>query len=573
MNQITANFLVESVNIALYVIGGIAALVIIYFILDRLVFVGRKNRKQVDELRKKYEYIHSLLIGQDSAYIKRLEIVSGVNLLVRPIYDEFNQQYEALRDNDDRQARLAVEKLEQVVGTKNHKLFKEQYVNQRVIVVNFETEVNALNKALEKVIQPETEARQAAVSEKEQYRKIRATHQLHRSELEPIDQVFQKIFNFVDSTFAEYDQAVETANYDDAQSMLDKISKTLASLDKILDIAPDLCVRTYNLIPQKINELEKTFQTLSDEQYPLHHLMVRSFVESARATLKDVNLKLSKLELSGLNDRLVAITERIEVLFTSFAKEKEYRIIFEAEFDRSYNEVKDLERKFIRLANTMPQIKTVYAIPQENEHQIEEIKEKIDYVSSLKRTLDTFIHSATRQPYSVLVDKLRHLQTVAHEAQTQMNAFISYLEQLKVGVEESFTLINETYFKLKNVEAQLRDLQVPNYASKHKLVFDQCYSQMEQINDLVHYQPIDVVEVASITAQLRERSTNLLSDLESELHLATLAENAIVYANNYRYNFSDIKNTLEQDEALFFQGEFEKAYIDAGNVLKKYSNE
>ena len=96
---------------------------------------------------------------------------------------------------------------------------------------------------------------------------------------------------------------------------------------------------------------------------------------------------------------------------------------------------------------------------------------------------------------------------------------------------------------------------------------------MEQINDLVHHQPIDVVEVASITAQLRERSTNLLSDLESELHLATLAENAIVYANNYRYNFSDIKNTLEQDEALFFQGEFEKAYIDAGNVLKKYSNE
>ena len=52
MNQITANFLVESVNIALYVIGGIAALVIIYFILDRLVFVVRKNRKQVEELRK-----------------------------------------------------------------------------------------------------------------------------------------------------------------------------------------------------------------------------------------------------------------------------------------------------------------------------------------------------------------------------------------------------------------------------------------------------------------------------------------------------------------------------------------
>ncbi len=565
--------LMEPVTIALYVIGAGAFIVFLYLLLDRFAFVGRKNRKLVEELRRKYEYIHSLLIGQDSAYIKRLEIISDLNLLFRPIYEDFNRQYENLRDNDDRQARIAVEKLEKAVNNKNHKLFKEIYANQRVIIVNFESEVTTLHQSLEKVIQPETEARQAAVNEKEQYRKIRANHQLHRSEIEPLNSVFQRLFTYVDNTFTEYDRTVETANYDDAAILLERIAKTLNTLEKVLEVAPDLCVRTYNLVPQKIDELEVTYDRLTLEKYPLHHLMVRSFIDNSRRTLEEIGGKLSKFDLQGIDDQLNAITDRIEVFLEAFEEEKDYRLVFEHEFEDTYQDVQDLERQYIRLANVLPQVKKVYAIPETSENRMGHLREQIDYLSSLKRSLDTFLHSATKQPFSVLVEKLKHIQTVVKEARVEMDTFSAELEQLKVDVETSFTSINQLYFELKKAEAALRELQVPAYANRYKIVFDQCYSNIEQINALVHVKPIDVLEVASLHTQLKEQATDLLTGLDADLHMANLAENAIVYANNYRYNFSDIKATLQQDEALFLQGQFEKAYLDAGAILKKYNHE
>lgn len=573
MKRFFLPLLIEPVTIALYVIGGVAFVIFLYLLLDKFVFVGRKNRKAVEELRRKYEYIHSLLIGQDSAYIKRLEIISDLNLLFRPIYEDFHRQYENLRDNDDRQARIAVEKLEKAVGGKNHKLFKEIYANQRVIIINFENEVNALHQALEKVIQPETEARQAAVNEKELYRKIRANHQLHRSEIEPLDPVFQRLFTYVDQAFSEFDRTVETANYDDAAVLLERISKTLTTLDKILDVAPDLCVRTYNLIPQKIDELEVTYDRLTLANYPLHHLMVVSFIDNSRLTLKEIGKKLAKFEVAGVDEQLKAITTRIEGLLEAFEKEKAHRVVFENNFEMTYQGVKDLERQYIRLANILPQVKKVYAIPETSEQQMENLREQIDYVSSLKRSLDTFLHSATKQPFSVLVEKLEHLQTVAQKASAEMETFSNELEQLKTDVEAAFSLINQRYFELKKAEADLRELRIPAYAAQYKLIIDQCYTNIEQINALVHVQPIDVMEVVSLARQLEEQGAKIISDLEADLHLASLAENAMVYANNYRYNFSDIKATLQQDEALFLQGQFEKAYLDAGAILKKYNHE
>ena len=48
-----------------------------------------------------------------------------------------------------------------------------------------------------------------------------------------------------------------------------------------------------------------------------------------------------------------------------------------------------------------------------------------------------------------------------------------------------------------------------------------------------------------------------------------LAENAIMYANKGRSHLSDIDQLVIQAETFFKEGDFEQAYIIAGNALKK----
>src|SRR5690554_7685912 len=101
----------DAVTITVIVILSIAVIAVGLILLNVFVLRHKKDEKLVSELRKKYEYIHSLLIGQDSSYVKRLELLGDVNLLVLPIYEKYNKRYENLRDYNDKLALNALVKL------------------------------------------------------------------------------------------------------------------------------------------------------------------------------------------------------------------------------------------------------------------------------------------------------------------------------------------------------------------------------------------------------------------------------------------------------------------------------
>ena len=53
-------------------------------------FFSRSSiKKQVRELERRYSYLDALLLGQDSQYIHRLEIISHTNLLYVEKYSEY----------------------------------------------------------------------------------------------------------------------------------------------------------------------------------------------------------------------------------------------------------------------------------------------------------------------------------------------------------------------------------------------------------------------------------------------------------------------------------------------------
>ncbi|MBP5092089.1 MAG: hypothetical protein J6328_06000, partial [Bacilli bacterium] len=67
--------LIAIIVIAAVLIAGVA--VLLYF----TVFAHYRARKQVRELVRRFEYLHALVFGQDSQFVKRLEIIARTNLL------------------------------------------------------------------------------------------------------------------------------------------------------------------------------------------------------------------------------------------------------------------------------------------------------------------------------------------------------------------------------------------------------------------------------------------------------------------------------------------------------------
>ena len=98
----------------LYILGVVALIIvlIIIFLFRHFVVKRRRARKTVLDLERKYEHLHALLIGQNSQYIRRLEIISASNLIYVEIHDKFLSRYQIILESSDKQAQYAIAYME-----------------------------------------------------------------------------------------------------------------------------------------------------------------------------------------------------------------------------------------------------------------------------------------------------------------------------------------------------------------------------------------------------------------------------------------------------------------------------
>ena len=86
----------QKVGVAFIIIGGVIVLGGCLFLLYHFVISRNRVKHQIRELQKKYSYLDALLIGQDSQYIHRLEIISRTNLLYVDKHEKFSRRFKEI---------------------------------------------------------------------------------------------------------------------------------------------------------------------------------------------------------------------------------------------------------------------------------------------------------------------------------------------------------------------------------------------------------------------------------------------------------------------------------------------
>ena len=213
----------------------------------------------------------------------------------------------------------------------------------------------------------------------------------------------------------------------------------------------------------------------------------------------------------------------------------------------------------------------IFNINEEHKTKINEIQSNINKVGALKRSLDTYIHSTTKQPYTLLLNKMNELSNASNTIISDIDEFNSYIASLKVDAEVAYKTVFDFYEKVKKAEAQVRKINVARISEKYGPQFDKMYELLNTIFTSITNSPIDIDNVNSLVHEFYDIANAILDDGEvsQDYNLMVLAENAILFANRHRYHLADVNNLLAQAETYFENGEFEKSYVLAGNVLKK----
>ena len=559
----------ENVGIILgSVIGGvvlIAVLVLLYI----FVISKRSYKKQVREIERKFAYLDSLLIGQDSQYIHRLEVISHTNLLYVDKHETFSRRFKEIYENDDKYAGSLIKQLNALILNKQYKNIKLTISDAKKAVDILEENVNSLNDDLYQVIRLEEDSRKAILKLKEEYRVVKQTYYTNAGDMEVVSESVIKVFDKLDHTFAEYEKHIEGAEYDEAEALIPTITQVISAMGKIIGSLPNLCSLVKQVVPNKIEDITNQYEDILAKKIPVYHLSVDEKISKWNDSLAVLNNDLLQLKVNSTNSKCEQILKEIDESQVLLAKEVECKDLFERESDILYKKVKVLDDNFLKVCSLLPELNKVYIIEESQKQSIDDLKSNINKLWDTKRNLDGFIHSETKQPFTVLYGKLQNLNSDYDVANTALKDFKAYLDSLKSSTEEAYPMVRVYYYRIKQSENTLRIMALPEYTSQYDDQIKQVYDLIDEVNKNLQQRPINVSHVNELAEQLKTVGNDLFDAIEYKYRDCMLAESAIVYANRDRAQQSDVHQQLSVLEQNFFNGDFDKVYNDANAVYAR----
>ena len=552
----------------------IIVLVIIIFIfamitIFRRVIKKHKFNKLVRDIENKYEYVHALLIGQDSSYLKRIYAISSCNLLYAEVYNNFLKQYEELLQTQDEQAQTALKMLKDSLDKTKGKSKKENIKRNKEILEEYVKQVENFSNELKSTLQKEEDAQVKSLQQKETLRNLKNSYFENRQALRLVENSFDILFQNIDEAFKRYDEAIDCANYDEVDKILLRIGSALQELEPVLEKLPLLCAKVENVVPSKIANLQAKYDEMISQQFPLNHLHVSATISEFDGIIENITLRLRAFDLTNCNEELDNIILNVDNVLALFDKEVEAKNEYENDVDDIYHEVKNLENKFIKICNIIPEVKKDYILQDKYINDIDVIKFNISRLGVIKRTLDNYIHSNIKQPYTLLNSKCNELKEESRIVGIKLNDFSAYLLSLESDYNASGDIIYQSYFELKESKKVVHETYVEKFKEQINPKLDKAFAMLDEIDNNLKKHPIDMQLINDLVLKFVKYKEELTKEIEENSNFALITENLVVYANKDRHHLSDMRVLLTQIEESFFEGEFERSYLDAGNTTKK----
>lgn len=556
----TAGLVAIIIGASVVVIGGG---LLLYF----LVFSRLNYRKQIRNLEKEFSYYDSLLIGQDTQYIHRLEIISRTNLLYMDKYEFFYRRFRNIYDTEDKYADSILKQLAALIKAKQYKNIKSVISEAKKAVTSLGESVKSLDHDLYEVIKLEEDCRRSIDHLREVYRHVKQTYYSESDDLELVAPTFNKMFDKIDSIFSKFDDMLEGAEYDEINTEIQSIDSVLTALGHVLIELPNLCLTIKTTIPEMIIDLQNKYRETEKEGVPLYHLTFKTHVDEWKKKVNELSKKIINLQCGGMKAECDIVIEEINSVSKMLDEEIVSRDYFNGHYDEIYNKVNEVEKMFLRICALLPEIQQIYLISEEDEARISQLSDSVDNLGSSKRYLDGFVHSGTRQPYSLLKNKLDELEANYLVVYEGVTGFKNYVDSLKSTAEEAYNMISVYYHRIKLTEKYLAEIGNENISKNYSEKIEAVYDVLNDIYDQIQSKPINVSEVSEKIENLKNLANAMFEEVEAISKDQQLAEKALVVLNPDR-DEQDVNQTVAGLEIAFEKGDFQTVNSQATSIYK-----
>lgn len=541
-----------------FLIVGSAVVLSLVIVIVILHFVKKAETKYYRNKLKKLE-------------IERNRVASTPVLLelskVEPIIknDRLEEKYNKWQEKftDIREKRLTL--IDDMLIDLDIYVDKRDYKSCGYRIAKTEIEIYKVRESAEHLLEEikditlsEEKYRAIIIKLKAKYRELNKAFNEHRELYGFMQQSIELQLENIEKRFLDFEKVMEANDYNEVIHICKALDNMIEHMDILIKELPDVLLMAQSIIPNRMDEVEKTYKEMIDNGYVLDYLNIEYNLEESKKNIDAILDKVKMINLEGCMFDLRTLLEYYDSLFVDFEKERLSRKVYE-------EEIKDFD---IRLEKTnklvsdvyaqMDDIKSMYDLSDADVGIIDEVNKILVIINDDYKKVKLKDESKSC-PYSQLNEDVERLTNRLVDMEQQFDKALKSLGNMyddEVRAREQLEEIEEF---LKICKNKMRSYKLPVIAGNYYVQLSEAKEALEEVRKELDKKPIVIKTLNTRVDTARDLVLKLYNTTNEMIKTAQLAEMAIVYANRYRSIYEEVDRGLTDAEDKFYRGEYRES--------------
>lgn len=417
--------------------------------------------------------------------------------------------------------------------------------------------IRIVTKALDNILEKETEVRDFANALKERFASVKTVYQNNRPAYFKATTYFDSRIQEIENEFTSFEEWMYASEFNKAKDEGDKIAKEIDVVSSEVASCPDLYERAMAIIPAAVNEIRENEAELTKANVDLAYLetdkKLNTVSENLQASIHLIdigNLADAQMVLSDITDTILNLQDQMNAEKDAYNEIHDglaQNVISVDEIDVQLNEIKTLYGN-IRDRFGLEDWTHRFALADE---QMNNLKEAC---ALIQKELDE-----DKMPRVDVIHYYREFANDIEEFKGQVNDMKTKLLNASSDESRAKKQLVKLQLILNEVRLNAATRNLPSVSSQFDEDIKQAEDMISRAQVVLSHSPLDVPTLNSDLQDAIDFVYKLYNNANNLIGVAVMVENAIVFGNRFRSTYPSMNTDLTRAELCFQNGEYTRA--------------
>ena len=417
--------------------------------------------------------------------------------------------------------------------------------------------IRIVTKALDNILEKETEVRDFANALKERFASVKTVYQNNRPAYFKATTYFDSRIQEIENEFTSFEEWMYASEFNKAKDEGDKIAKEIDVVSSEVASCPDLYECAMAIIPAAVNEIRENEAELTKANVDLAYLetdkKLNTVSENLQASIHLIdigNLADAQMVLSDITDTILNLQDQMNAEKDAYNEIHDglaQNVISVDEIDVQLNEIKTLYGN-IRDRFGLEDWTHRFALADE---QMNNLKEAC---ALIQKELDE-----DKMPRVDVIHYYREFANDIEEFKGQVNDMKTKLLNASSDESRAKKQLVKLQLILNEVRLNAATRNLPSVSSQFDEDIKQAEDMISRVQVVLSHSPLDVPTLNSDLQDAIDFVYKLYNNANNLIGVAVMVENAIVFGNRFRSTYPSMNTDLTRAELCFQNGEYTRA--------------